>query len=156
MFEPERNLTGAEIRQLRHEARDITDVLIVNHPSVIGVITPPWMWRRLMAVLDKLSPFDPFSYDYITYDPSKPRGVYSGDRMLLKELFAGSIGAEYNTGTKIDGTTVDETTFRNRAAKYLVSVISQIAQVERRRTAVVEEPRPKPPDEATGPVPAYV
>lgn len=145
------SLTGTEIRKYRSEAQNFMQVMDANSPTIIGVDTPPWMWTRLTEYLYNLPDFDPYEYDYRSYDKETP-GAYHGDRMALKELFAGGIYAKYDLGEKIDGTRVDEPTFRCCATKYLISLISQIAQISREQAIEAKGDGDEAPAESTKPV----
>jgi len=149
-------LTGAELRYRRSLAQTFKEVMDANCPEVIGVETPPWMWERLHKYIYHLPTYDPFEYNYRSYDENKPAMVYSGDRITLKELFAGSAYAEYDMGEKIDSTNVDEPTFSFRATRYLIALLSQIAQITREQDFKSENPGPSTPPETTEVVPEDV
>lgn len=133
-----RNLTGSQIRKLRSKAKNLLDVVDANHPHLIGIVTPPWTWEFLWDCLKHMPAIDLFEYDYISYDPKKPGAAYMGDRIMLKELFAGDAYAEYDVGTPYNVTQMDGSKLEVRTTKYLTALLSQIAQVARREAAKAE------------------
>lgn len=126
-------LTGSQIRRQRSEIGDsLCDVVRSFGPHLIGVRTPPWMWELLRTELIALrTNFDPMEYDFLAYDPSSPGSRYIGDRLCLKDLFAG--GKDFNVGEKIDGSAVHREEFRARAARYLTALVSTCVQIYKRQ-----------------------
>lgn len=138
---PLNNFTGSQIRKIRSKATNLLEVVDANHPHMIGVVTPPWTWEFLWDCLKQMPEIDPFEYNYIDYDPKKPGAVYMGDRILLKEFFAGDAYAEYDVGTPFNITQMEGPELRVRTTKYLTALLSQIAQVARKQAQEVEELR---------------
>lgn len=122
------DLTGKQIRELRSKASTQAEIYEANHPRLIGLEPSPWTWRKLISLLDEVK-IATSAYDYKLYDPDIPNRGYNNDRIVLKELFAGSAFVEYELGTQVDSIAQgDQTVFEGRAIKYLTSIVCQILQ----------------------------
>ena len=126
------DLNGRLIQSRRAENLVANAWSLIYHygPWLIGIDAPRWIWSCLTDLMIKnpVPTSHLTSFNFIEYDKSKPGVYYSGNRMMIKLLFADNQNVE-NMGQKIDGTAVASDIFEAHATHYLVCLFSQAAQV---------------------------
>lgn len=152
---PFEDLTGSEIRKRRlNITTQVTSIIRNYGPWTIGVDAPDWVWAALTQhLIDEPIPSSSlFNIDYLKWDPSVPGAVWSNERLVLKDIWAGGRNVYY-MGEKIDGKAVEREIFCQRASNYILSILSQAAQICRKENAVVEAgPVESPPPEEQTPL----
>lgn len=133
-----RDLTGREIRQARRDCKlELHAIVSSMGPWQIGVRAPSWLWRRMAERLEELTTIDPASFNPLEFDPSSPGMRYASDRMILKEVFCGSIDAEVGElGTRWDPFAVGVQAWNQRADRWLESLIAQAFHINKREVEI--------------------
>lgn len=105
-------------------------------PATLGVVVAPWTWGMIEEVAKSINTpdiktlVDNYS---LKYDDAAPVGVFADDYQILQRLFCD--GEKLELGDKTNPAAVDPDVFRDRAADYFLSLVSQVVQIKLRELA---------------------